>query len=125
MKKQSILRKKLAVLVGILMLGGVCFADSVQIPLQIGIFDPVPTTTGHGKSPVEIPTIWQDGYELTFQSLHPEYVLDIIQNGIIVYSTNVSKGITIVILPSWLNGEYELQLYPEDSNYYYLGYIVL
>ncbi len=29
------------------------------------------------------------------------------------------------MLPSWLSGEYEILLYPEDSDYYFYGVISL
>ena len=77
-------------------------ADASPIDLSVKGFDPVPTTPGHGKSPVQVPEILQDGYELTFQSSHAAYTLDLLQDGVVVYSVEVSEGTTIITLPSCL-----------------------
>lgn len=114
-------------LVSLLMMisGGLNLWAAEQVPLTVKGDDITSGTQGHGKAPIQIPTLWQDGYELTFPSMHSEYALDIVLNGIVVYSTNVSETTTTVFLPSWLSGEYELQLYPEDCSYYFYGYVTL
>ena len=106
------------------MLGGGSVNALEMIDLTVGYIDPHASIPGIGKGPT-MPSLWQDGYELTFPSMHPEYALDIVLNGIVVYSTNVSETTTTVILPSWLSGEYELLLYPEDCSYYFYGVISL
>ena len=124
--RKSKFSKKLAILfMSGMMLGGSVYGAETPIDLQVGNDDPLSGTTDHGKAPIQIPSLWQDGYELTFPSMHSEYALDIVLNGIVVYSTNVSETTTTVILPSWLSGEYELQLYPDDCSYYFYGYVTL
>ncbi len=57
--------------------------------------------------------------------MHPTYAIDIVQNGIVVYSVDVDESTTSIILPSWLSGDFEILLYPEDSDYYFYGVISL
>lgn len=95
------------------------------IPLTVGIDDPVPASPGHGKGSIPIPSIWQDDYELSFQSSHPAYTLYILEDDVVVYSVIVSSSATSVMLPLWLCGEYELQLHPYDCSYYFYGLITL
>ena len=57
--------------------------------------------------------------------MHPAYAIDIVQNGIVVYSVDVDESTTSIILPSWLSGDFEILLYPEDSDYYFYGVISL
>ena len=123
--KKYFFKKRLWSLSATLLLGGV-FAFSAPVEFGVGNNDdPDPTLPLPGKCPITIPSVDLNGYELTFQSMHPEYALDIVLNGIVVYSVNVSETTTTVILPSWLCGEYELQLYPEDCSYYFYGNITL
>ena len=108
------------------MLEGMLFmADASPIDLSVKGFDPVPTTPGHGKSPVQVPEILQDGYELTFQSSHAAYTLNVLDEGGVVYSVSIAEDATSVTLPSWLSGTFEIQLVPEDSSYYFYGIINL
>ena len=130
MKKHfSSLKVKLSLLAGLfLMIGGSdSFASEIPepIPLSVMIEDPIPIIPGLGKGPESAPTITQDGYEFSFQSSHPAYTLYIVEDDVVVYSVLVSLSTTSVILPSWLSGEYELQLHPDDCNYYFYGYIEL
>ena len=121
------MKKKLVIIV-FLFLGGVLssYSEGIEpIPLTVGIEDPIPIIPDFGKSPFEIPTIIQDDYELSFQSSHSAYTLYIVENEVVVYSVAVSSNATSIILPSWLSGEYELQLHPDECNYYFYGYIEL
>lgn len=95
------------------------------VPLNEGIVDPTSTTPGHGKSPVLVPSVMQEGNILLFEAGHAEYTLDIVQNGVTVYSVLVPSTTTQVVLPVWLEGSCELQLYMDGSNIYYYGYIIL
>ncbi|MBR1414641.1 MAG: hypothetical protein IJ570_02110 [Prevotella sp.] len=95
-----------------------------QLDLSVQIFNPVPTSPEHGKSPVKKPIIWQDDYELSFMSSHSDYTLVLCLDGEVVYSVEVPAEATSIVLPSWLEGSYEIQL-QTDSNYYFYGYINL
>ncbi len=108
-----------------LLFTGALFATPVPVGLQSGDVDPTPTLPPLGKAPVQIPTVELDGHELIFQSGHPDYSIDIVSNGVVVYSVDVDAATTSIVLPAWLSGEYELQLYPDGTNYYYYGFIYL
>ena len=112
----------LATILGLFMTGVAAFAGN-DVPLN-PIDDDTPIMPGHGKSPVEVPSLWQDGYELTFLSSHDDYTLELRQGGVVVCSTFVSSTTNTVILPSTLQGEYEIRLYGDES-YYLTGYISL
>ena len=59
-----LMKKILSVLVLWLLLGGLASAIPVQINLTVGIDEPVPYIPGFGKSPVIIPSVIQDDYEI-------------------------------------------------------------
>ena len=96
-----------------------------QIPLTTQGDDITGGTHGHGKLPIQTPSLWQDGYELTFQTTHVDYAIDIVQDGIVVYYADVDESTTSIVLPSWLSGDFELLLYPENCDYYFYGVISL
>ena len=121
--------KKLLFIAFMLLAPVVSIANTQQvcgiINLGIGFDDP---TNGEGplpKSPILVPTVSQDGYEITFTSSHPVYTLYIIEDDVVVYSVVVSSTTTSVLLPSWLSGDYVLYLQPEGSSYYFYGDITL
>ena len=121
------MKKKLVIIV-FFFLGGVLssYSEGIEpIPLTVEFDDPISSMPGQGKWSTDVPTITLDGYELSFQSSHSAYTLYIVENEVVVYSVAVSLNATSIILPSWLSGEYELQLYPDDCNYYFYGYIEL
>ncbi len=120
---------RLSLLAGLFLLvgGGASFASEVPdpIPLTVGYDEPVPSIPGLGKGPGDAPIVMLEVYELSFQSLHPAYTLYILEDDVVVYSDIVSSSTMSVMLPSWLCGEYELQLYPDGSSYYFYGFIYL
>jgi len=127
-QKKHSMWKHVVVLMGLFVTGStISYASEVPdpIPLTVGIDDPVPASPGHGKGSVTVPTVIQDDYELTFLSSHPAYTLYILEDDVVVYSVVVSSSTTTVILPSWLSGEYELQLHPDGCGYFFYGYIEL
>ena len=115
--------KKILSIVAALMLTCASSFASEQIPLNVNYDDPTLGLPEIGKGPT-MPSLWQDGYELTFLSLHDDYTLELLQGGEVVYSTYVSSATNTVILPSTLQGEYEIRLYGDES-YYLTGYISL
>ncbi len=118
--------KKVLLMISFSFLLGVLNLNASEVPdLEVGYIDPHSTLPGHGKTSVQVPTLWLDDHTLTFPSVHPVYSLDIILNGIVVYSVDVDESTSSVVLPSWLSGEYELQLYPDGTNYYFYGFIYL
>ena len=67
------------------------------------------------KSPIDPPTVYLEDYTLTFEADHPEYILYIKdEDDAVVYSTVVSTTVTEVVLPSYLSGDYEIDLIMGD-----------
>ena len=123
MKMKLSLFKRRATTLAIALFGwGLLYSQPIDF--QMGYDDPYTSQPGTGKGPVTIPSVDLEGYELTFLSSHDDYTLELLQGGVVVYSTFVSSSTNTVILPSTLQGEYEIRLYGDES-YYLTGYIVL
>ena len=98
---------------------------SIIIPLEVGIIDPTAPPKPIPKNPIVVPSVMQDDYEIRFLEIHPYYTLCIVdEDDEVVYSVAVWSFTTSIVLPSWLSGDYEIQLRPDD-NYYLYGYIEL
>lgn len=96
-----------------------------QIEFRIGWGDDTPSDPGNPKTPILMPTVWQDGYLLDFQDTHADYVLHIVDaSSTVVYSTVVPSYLTLVWLPATLVGTFELRLY-DGSQYYFYSEIEL
>ena len=114
-------------ILGILLFGGAdCFAwDQIELSVSLSGYPDDTIIHSHGKSPFLPPSLWQDGYQIGFPSEHAEYTIELVQEGTVVYSTLVSESTSSIMLPSWLEGEYELHLIPADSSYYFFGILTL
>jgi len=119
--------KKIVVLLMLfLALGGAnLYANRQGNPLDLEVreIDDKPIHSGDPRSPILIPTVWQDGYELEIDTPHDEYVLNIVSGTTIVYSVVVPANVSLVVLPATLSGTYELQLIHDNLCFY--GYIDL
>lgn len=108
-----------------LLLGGAIMAIGQQIPLTVGYDEPHSGFPDIGRGPEYVPSVIQDDYEIRFLEIHPYYTLCIVdEDDEVVYSVAVWSFTTSVVLPSWLSGDYEILLRP-DENYYLYGYIEL
>ena len=68
--------------------------------------------------------ITQDDYVLTIPALADGYTLELRdEDDVVVYSTYLPAGTTLVTLPSTLSGDFELRLVADT--YYYRGYLSL
>ena len=95
-----------------------------QIDFSIGEIDPTPMGPGHSKTPVLMPTVWQEGYLLDFNGTHEAYVLRLVDStNTVVYSTVVPSYLTQVWLPTYLLGAYRIELLTDELLFY--GYITL
>ena len=76
-----------------------------------GYVDPKDGNDGQQKSPILIPNVDIDGYTLTFYTPCDGCVLRLIdENDVVVYSTVIPTGTTSLVLPSYLSGDYEIQI---------------
>lgn len=111
------------------MVGGTLSANAqgvwTQIEFGYAEIDPIPDSPGNPKTPILMPTVWQDGYQLDFHGTHADYVLHIVDtSNTVVYSTVVPSYLTLVWLPATLVGTFELRLY-DGSQYYFYSEIEL
>ena len=117
---------KKTILIAFFVFGGILLGrsalQSFSIPLQVQFTD-VEVSSGHGgypRTPVARPNVCLDGHTLYFNNVGYDLTLVLLddeENE--VYSALVPAGATAAMLPSSLNGTYELQLYPGGSYYFF------
>ena len=99
-------------------------AEPADVPLEYE--DPADPLNDPHRSPVEIPEVSIEDYTLYFNTPCDGYVLHLVdENDNVAYSTVIPVGATSLILPPYLFGIYELQLIPNNCNYYFYGTIDL
>lgn len=90
--------------------GRIMASDGEPISLDTEIVDDGPGMSEHGnKAPMRMPRIYQNGYTLTLSSFHPEYLINIIQDGEVVYTSIIPAGVTVFELPACISGECTVQ----------------
>ena len=95
--------------------------DEEEIEFSI---DDTPMDPGHPKTPILMPTLWQNGYLLDFHGTHADYVLRILDAAdTVVYFAVVPSYQTQVWLPTMLSGTYRIELISGDLLFY--GFITL
>lgn len=98
------------------------YADSVD--LQVGIVDPDYGDDGQHRGPVLIPDVCLDDYSLSFNTPCDGCTLRLLdENDVVAYSTVIPAGTISLVLPSYLSGEYEIQII--RGNIYFWGFILL
>ena len=99
-------------------------ADPVGILLQIGYIDPNEGDDGENKSPILVPKIGLEDYTIIFDTPCDGYILRLVDdNDNVVYSTVIPTGTTSLVLPSYLSGNYEIQII--QGNLCFYGFIIL
>ena len=94
------------------------------IDLSVGYVDPTDPKDDDPRSPILVPEVDSEGYTLTFYTPCDGCVLRLVdENDVVVYSTVIPTGTTSLVLPSYLSGEYEIQIV--QGNIYFYGYINL
>lgn len=95
-----------------------------SIDFTVGYVDPKDGDDDQQRSQDLVPEVSIDGYTLTFYTPCDGYVLRLIdENDNVVYSTVIPTGATSLVLPSYLSGDYEIQIV--QGNIYFYGYIYL
>ena len=80
-------------------------------------------SNGNPRGPVSLIVVTLEDNILTLPANHEDFLLQILDaDGFIAYSTDVSSGITQIVLPVSLSGSFEIRLV---TNTYYYGYIEL
>lgn len=100
------------------------YASPKSINLQVGYVDPTEGNDGENRSPILVPEISLDGYSVIFNTPCDGCTLRLLDaNDNVVYSTVIPTGTTSLVLPSYLSGEYEIQII--QGNLCFYGYINL
>ena len=77
------------------------------------------------KSPIQAPQVTFDDHTLYIYDVAYDLTLALVdEDDEVVYSVFVPANTSSVVLPSWLEGDYQLLLIP-DENYYFAGEISL
>ena len=97
--------------------GIVSYLDfTVSIIKNTGIGNPYPKSP---ELPPEAPEATLEDNVLTFTSAHDDYTLTLLdEDGEVAYQTVVPSSVSIVMLPTTLSGDFELQL-DYGGNYYF------
>lgn len=94
------------------------------INFKVGYVDPQNPFEEDHRSPVLIPEVEIEGYTLFFTTPCDGCVLRLLdENDDVVYSSVIPSGSTSLVLPSYLSGEYEIQII--QGNLCFWGYLSL
>ena len=86
-------------------------AQGIRVPLTKTYVDPTEPGRPNHKSPVLAPTVYIDGYELTFDTPCDGCTLQLVdEDNDVVYSLVIPVGTTTLYLPTDLEGTFELQI---------------
>ena len=97
-------------------------AEPVLVNLEVGFIDPTNDQDEPQRNPIIVPSIEIEDNILTFITPCDYMALRLVnEENEVEYSTYI-LGSTLV-LPSYLNGEYQLQII--SGNYIFYGYITL
>lgn len=100
------------------------FAVPVNIPLHAGYEDPNDGNSGLQKGSAPIPSISLDDYSLIFNTPCDGYTLRLLdEDGVVVYSVVIPTDTTSLVLPSWLSGDYQIELVM--GYWLFTGWIIL
>lgn len=85
--------------------------DPDDIDLEAGYVDPENGQNDYPRTPILIPHVGIDGYTLTFYTPCDGCILRLIdENDTVVYTTVIPVGATTLVLPSYLSGEYKIEI---------------
>ena len=95
-----------------------------NINLEVRIDDPEVDQDGHPRSPILVPYVGINGYSLIFFTPCDGCVLRLSdENDNVVYTTVIPTGSTTLVLPSYLSGEYKIEII--QGIYCFWGYVEL
>ena len=99
-------------------------AAPAPVGLEVGYTDPEEGSDPPQRGPVLVPEVGIEDYTLTFSTPCYGYTVELQdEDGYVVYTTIVTSD--TLVLPSTLEGEYQLRLYPTGSSIYFYGEITL
>lgn len=83
--------------------------NQLLLHLSAREIDDTPAYHGKGKAPVRLPVIYQDNHTFSFQSHHPEYIINIVQDGEVVFTSVVPADAAQFELPDYISGKCVIQ----------------
>ena len=99
------------------------YADPTDVELEVGYEDPFNNNDGH-RSPILRPHIGIDAYTLFYYTSCDNCTLCLInEEDEVEYSTTIPSGTHTMVLPSYLSGEYRIEII--RGNFCFWGYIYL
>ena len=108
------------------MMGCFLYLSAVPVPLGINFDDTTGTIPGNPRGPVLCPNVDLDAHTLYLYNVGYDLTLVLLdENDDEAYTTFISAGTSAVVLPATLSGDYEIQLYPEGTSYYFFGWVEL
>lgn len=113
-----------SMLATVLTFSNVSLVMADPIDLSVSIIHPNDGEHGQQRGPVVIPEVDLDGSTLAFVTPCDGCELLLLdEDGDVVYSTVIPVGATSLVLPSYLSGEYEIQII--RGNFCFYGMITL
>ena len=86
-------------------------AQMIELPLQVRYDDPDDTQDNPHREPILIPEVSIEDYTLYFDTPCDGCILRVVNElGVVEYTTVIPVGADELVLPSYLSGEYELQI---------------
>ena len=100
------------------------YAEPVDISFETGYVDPTSDDDEIQRSPIMTPRVAIDGYMLSFFTPCNGCELQLLdEEGNVVYNVIIPDGSATLTLPSYLSGDYEIQII--RGNYLFWGYIYI
>lgn len=97
---------------------------AIPINFNVGYENPQNPLDDDKRSLTLVPEVGIEDYTLTFYTPCDGCVLRLLdENDIVVYSTIIPIGTTELVLPSYLSGDYKIQIV--QGNLYFWGYVNL
>lgn len=85
-------------------------AEAMDIFFRCEKIDTKPTRNDFPKVPPCIPKVNIEGCTLCFETNHPEYIINIVQDDVVVFTALVHADATQYELPQYITGDCVLQL---------------
>lgn len=115
--------KKFFIVCCLLSVSVVTYADG-WIDFQVGYNNSNNGKTPKPRTPAPAPVVYLENHTLSFNAFEDDYAIQLLdENEVVVFSNMIPAGTTSFLLPTTLEGEYQIQLI--YGNFIFTGYIEL
>lgn len=95
------------------------------VPLEVRLIDPTYPPKPRPKAPIMVPEVSLIDHTLYIYDVAYDLTLALVdEDDEVIYTVFVPANTSSVVLPSWLEGDYQLLFIP-DEDYYFAGEISL